>query len=301
MAEEHWPYRRIKRPPRMQVWLDGAFLFEENPIFSLADWDSAMHIGFKVLFRAYGSEVRYINRYYRHLEECLTRAQFPPFAFLSIDTLRSAANALLQKNRYARNALITATCFLRAYADDGDLQPWTTSLLLQAERLAGQYFDSQIAPVVISSYKELRRNTSSLSSINWLGSTEMRYANLYSLQRGHADALLYDNQDRVLQTTERHIYYLKGDTVYTPPLSLGLIHDPFRESVITAILQEGYRFQEQEIFLDNFAKAEEIFLASTRYGIEPVKRLDNKIIFGNHLHIRALIDTLNTLFFNELQ
>jgi len=301
MAEEHWPYRRIKRPPRMQVWLDGKFLFEEEPIFSLADWNSAFHIGFKVLFRAYGSELRHFNRYYKHLEACLTQSQFPSFAFLSGDMIRHTANALLQKNRHPRNALISATFFLRSHPDTNDAMPWTTSLLLEAEGLSGQFFDPQIPPAVIVSYKELRRDVDPLSAINWLGIPAIRFAMLYARQHGCTDSLLYDNNNFLLQTAERHIYCLKDNTVFTPPLSQGLVQDPFREILAIAILQGGYRIVEKALTKENFLEAEEIFMGSTRYGIEPVKRLDNKIIFGEHRRVRELIKILNTLFFNELQ
>ncbi len=60
--EEHWPYRRHKRPPRMQMWVDGKYVFEDDAYFNLREWRSALQIGFSVLFRAYGCEVRFFNK-----------------------------------------------------------------------------------------------------------------------------------------------------------------------------------------------------------------------------------------------
>ena len=301
MAEEHWPYRRIKRPPRMQVWLDGRFLFEEDPIFSLSDWNSAQQMGFSVLFRAYGSEIRFFNRYYEHLVDCLTLSQFPDFIFLSRDMLRSSANTLLQKNRYHRNALLNATCFLRLHPDWSNSPQWTTSLLLQAEQLEGQYFDSHIPASVVISYQDIRLHADKLSSIAWLGNPNLGFARQFCEQRGATDCLLYNEAGVPLQTSQRDIYCWKGDTVFTPALELGLRHDPFREIVAEAVRQKGCRIEEGKLTWKIFQQADEIFLASTRYGIEPVKRLDNKITSETSKRTRELIETLNKLFFAELQ
>ena len=84
-------------------------------------------------------------------------------------------------------------------------------------------------------------------------------------------------------------------------MELGLRHDPFREIVAEAVRQKGCRIEEGKLTWKVFQQADEIFLASTRYGIEPVKRLDNKITSETSKRTRELIETLNKLFFAELQ
>lgn len=301
MAEEHWPYRRNKRPPRMQVWLDGKFYFEEDPIFSLADWNATLHSAFKVYFRAYGSELRHFKLYYLHLLDCLERSSFPPFAYLSMDILQEAANSLLRKNRYARNALVIATCFLRLSANYEAERPWTTSLLLEAQPLPGQFFNPEIPPIHIVSYKKILRSCNDWSSINWLGTPDLRFALQYAHQRKSTDALLYDTEKHPLQTCTRHIYCIDQDKrIITPPPEK-LIADPFNDLVKKLLLQKNYTIREQPMNWNDIQNADEIFTASTQYGIEPVKRLDNKNIFGTHKPIRELIQEMNTFFFTELQ
>ena len=296
--EEHWPYRRHKRPPRMQMWVDGKYVFEDDAYFNLREWRSALQMGFSVLFRAYGCEVRFFNKYYEHLLRCLHLSHFPAVVYLNAAFLRERANELLQKNRYHKNALLRLTCFLHEspYELQAIMAP-EPSLLLEAFPSNTQYFDKSIAAVGVSSYMQYRVVASPLSSLAWVSNPLRWHASQYARLRGYTDVLLYNQEDVPLQTTERDLYLIRGDEVLTPAHDLGLVYDPFREIVELLVRQLGYRFQECTLSTADILSADEIFLGSTAYGIEPVKWLDTK--YPHNSRIKKFFEPLNILFFPE--
>ena len=298
MAEEHFPYRRYKLPPRMQVWIDGKFLFENDPLLTLSDWRNALYLGFTFDMRAHGTHVLRFGLYYDAFCTMLRESQFPDYVYLSAQMLQETSTTLLKRNRYHLNALVRLTCFLRYIPDLNTLQRPTTTLLIEAHPLEGRFYNTECPAVPIASYFNIRRIATPASSVRWLGDPLQMLARRFCTQRGVQDCLFYNERNESLQTLERDLFCIINDEVFASPLELGLVYDPFREVVKAVVQQAGFRFIERPLTQEMISRSTECFLGSTKYGIEPLKRIDLKYSWNN-ITRKQLIPQLNSYLFPD--
>ncbi len=293
--EEHFPYRRIKKPPRMQCWLDGRYFFETDAIFTLADWREAFRSGFYFYIRAYACEVPYLGRYYQYLKDCIEENSYPDVVFLEKETLRKIIYDLLQKDRYFENALLRVTCFLRYRQDALDVERAQTSILIEAFPLAGKFFDLEPPKLTIASFARKRFAPSEVTRSRPLVDPYQWQCEVFCRRFTYADGVYYNTNDRVTQTSLRDIYCIEQNMIMTPPLGEGLRCDPFRAIVKILARQAGYQFVEKPLTREELLRAQEVFLGSTRYGLEPVLVFDNQSYFT--YQSCALIPDLNRILF----
>lgn len=281
----------------MQCWLDGKYYFVNDPIFTLDDWRNAFQVGFTFSVRAYGCSVPYFGLYYEHLLQSLELAKFPDFAFLSEELLRKTMTDLLQKNRYHRNAFVRFSIFIRYYDDVfGESRP-TTSLLIEALPLEGQFFDPQIAPAKLISYRRDLRVPRENTALRWLADPLIWGSESMSKRFACTDCVLYNTSERIVQTAQRDLYCINNNTITTPPLTEGGALDPFREILQILARQVGYGFEMKPLGVDYVMHSQELFLGSSRYGIEPVISFDGTYYSVNRT--RELIPHLNRILFPE--
>lgn len=293
--EEHFPYRRIKKPARVKCWLDGKYYFVTDPIFTLADWREAFRAGFWFDVRAYASEVPYFGRYYQYLKDSIAENDYPDVFFLEQETLRKVFGDLLQANHYYGNTILRVTCFLRYIPDVLDVVRAQTSILIEAFPLKGKFFELEPPSGVIATFsrqlfdpKNVLRSRPLVDPYRW-------QCEVFCRRFTYTDGVYYNIHDRVIQTSLRDLYCIVQGRIETPPIEEGLRYDPFREIVKILARQAGYSFVERPLKQEDVLRAQELFLGSTRYGIEPIRKFDHG--YYSTSRTRALISELNRIYF----
>jgi len=95
-------------------------------------------------------------------------------------------------------------------------------------------------------------------------------------ERGYDEALLVTPHGRVLEAPTSSIFWVAGGEVLTPPL-----HDHILASITRALVIELTRARECPGTLEDLARADEVFLASTTREVQPVAAVD-ETQFGDH-------------------
>lgn len=90
-------------------------------------------------------------------------------------------------------------------------------------------------------------------------------------ERGCDDALLVTPHGRVLEAPTASIFWVRGDAVHTPPLDEHIL-----ASITRRIVIEETGAAEQSVSLEEFVKADEVFLASTVREVHPVRAVDEQ-------------------------
>lgn len=80
---------------------------------------------------------------------------------------------------------------------------------------------------------------------------------------GYDDALLLNTSNKVAEITSANIFWVRGKTVYTPPLSAGCLEGVTRIKVIEVARDLGYRLVEKDTTLATCVGADEMFLTSS--------------------------------------
>tara|TARA_Y100000768_G_scaffold73230_1_gene51653 strand:+ start:1960 stop:2775 length:816 start_codon:yes stop_codon:yes gene_type:complete len=88
-------------------------------------------------------------------------------------------------------------------------------------------------------------------------------------KRGAFDAIFVNKNKEITEATMRNIFFIKNNTVLTPPLSSGILPGTTRNLIIELSNEHGYDCNEKIIKFDELNNMDESFLSSSTYGIIP--------------------------------
>lgn len=92
-------------------------------------------------------------------------------------------------------------------------------------------------------------------------------------QNGHQDALVMDIQNHIIETTMANLFWLKGDTLYTPDLSLSGVAGICRKKVLIEARNAGLTVQIEHFVMQDICSADEVFMTNALVGVAPVVQI----------------------------
>ncbi len=99
--------------------------------------------------------------------------------------------------------------------------------------------------------------------------TEKRKA----LSAGYNEPYFVNTQGNFSEGATTNLFFIKGDTIYTPSVSSGLLNGILREWVI-----RHFKTVETEICKEGYHQYDEIFLTNSLLGIMPVRSINGDIL-----------------------
>jgi len=90
---------------------------------------------------------------------------------------------------------------------------------------------------------------------------------------GAFEAVLLNLDGDLTEGTTSNIFFVKGNRIYTPALSCGLLEGVTRGVVIKLARRAGLRVSEGRYTLNELKKADEVFLTSTTLEVVPVTKI----------------------------
>ncbi len=92
------------------------------------------------------------------------------------------------------------------------------------------------------------------------------------------EGILLDEHGNVAEGIVSNLFFFRGDTLYTPALSMGILPGITRDVVLDLAKKIGYRTEEGEYSLSVWEQADEVFLTSSIQEIVPVYQVDQSLI-----------------------
>ena len=83
------------------------------------------------------------------------------------------------------------------------------------------------------------------------------------------DAVFYNQKKEITEATMRNIFFIKNNTIITPPLSLGILPGTTRNLILELCTEHSYDYNEKIIKFDELNDMDEAFLTSSSYGVIP--------------------------------
>jgi branched-chain amino acid aminotransferase len=97
-------------------------------------------------------------------------------------------------------------------------------------------------------------------------------------RNGFDESILLDYQGNVSEAPGENIFLVRGNKIYTPPLSDSVLEGITRDTAITLARNLGYEVQERSITRTELYIADELFVTGTAAEITPVISVDNHLV-----------------------
>lgn len=128
-----------------------------------------------------------------------------------------------------------------------------------------------------------------VKSISWLPNV---WAVAEAQKEGFDEVVLLNERGEVAECTAANIFVVKGDKVYTPPLSSGCLEGVTRGTLMEIAPKAGIAVVEQTLKREDFAAADEVFISSTNRNLIGVGEIGGQKIPGAPGPITRKLDAL---------
>jgi branched-chain amino acid aminotransferase len=117
-----------------------------------------------------------------------------------------------------------------------------------------------------------------IKSLNYLNNI---LAKVEAIEAGVLEAIMLNTEGTVAECTGDNIFAVKGDRIFTPATSTGILHGVTRRFVMREIAPACDLKVEEDVFeLDQLLNADEVFLTGTAAEVIGVSKIDDTVI-GN--------------------
>lgn len=110
-----------------------------------------------------------------------------------------------------------------------------------------------------------------IKSLNFLNNV---LARAEAKKAGAQEGLMLNHRGYLAECTVANIFFVKGDTLFTPSIECGILEGITRRTVINLARQEGIVVREGEFFPDALHSADEVFVTSSIMEVMPVASVD---------------------------
>lgn len=200
--------------------------------------------------------------------------------WLTVSVVEKAFDKLKEVNKIAQGGRARMTAYRNhglTYKPEGN----DVSIILELRPLADPTYVLNDKGFTIGVYTENHKHRSTYSQYKTGNSL------LYALAASHAashkwdEAILVNDDERVVETTSSNLFMVKNGIIFTPPLSDGCIAGVMRRNLIEIAEEGGIKVREQSMAPAALEAADEIFLTNTINGIRWVMAFGKRRYFNN--------------------
>ena len=115
-----------------------------------------------------------------------------------------------------------------------------------------------------------------IKSLNYLNNI---LAKVEAIEAGVLEAIMLNTEGQVAECTGDNIFAVKGDRIFTPATSTGILHGVTRRFVMREIAPAcGLEVEEDVFGIETLLEADEVFLTGTAAEVIGVSRIDDAVI-----------------------
>lgn len=254
----------------MFLLYNGQFILEEELRFPLSNRAFQYNDGFFETIILENDKLRFWPDHQARMQEAAALLQFDlPPELLAEDFPRQLVR-LSHQNRCGKRARIKLKVWRAGqglYAPQTDKADWfvtaQSTLTPGPQPLrAGICQSVQTVPSAFSSFK---------------GSNTLVYilASREKINRGLDDVIILDPKGYLAELTSSNLFWIKGNTLYTPGLETGCVHGVMRRKLIREFIKKGGKVEEGS-FLPATLQEAEIVFAGNVTGLRAINMLENE-------------------------
>jgi len=141
--------------------------------------------------------------------------------------------------------------------------------------------------LIIDIFPDARKSIDVFSNLKSANYLPYVMAAIWANENKLNDALILNQHDRICDSTIANVFWVKGEKIFTPPLSQGCVAGVMRKKILDIRLQIadlGLHIEESELAPDDLLNADEVFLTNVMTGIRWVKQCGNKTYRKTIIH-----------------
>jgi len=108
-------------------------------------------------------------------------------------------------------------------------------------------------------------------------------ASRYMQEKKLDNVLLLNDKQCIVEFANANIFLIKGNSVFTPPITEGCIDGVMRKVIIEHFRNKNYKVHIDPIHVNALQQAEEVFACNSIIGIQWVAAIGNKRYLNSHL------------------
>ena len=264
--------------PQSWIYIDGKWLPKKNAKVSVFDHGFLYGDGVFEGIRAYHGHVFRLDEHLRRLERSarLISLKIP----MSRARLASIVNQAVQKNK-----LTDAYIRLLVTRGTGDLgldpracpKPSIIVIAAKLRLFPAKCYEEGLRAIIAKTKRNLTEALDpSIKSMNYLNNIQ---AKIEAVRKNVPEAILLNVNGHVSECTGDNVFFVKGNTIVTPPVSAGVLVGITRGVVMEIIRkQTQFKITEKLFYPNELFSADEVFFTGTAAEIIPVARIDNRKI-----------------------
>lgn len=119
-------------------------------------------------------------------------------------------------------------------------------------------------------------------------------AALFAKKNKCNDAILFNPEKHVTDSTIANVFIIIGDAIYTPSVSDGCVEGVMRNVIIRQLRSIGYKLTETSITKEMLLQAEELFVTNSIYNLRWVSNLEEKKL-GHKITRKIFLELSETI------
>ncbi|MGA9288161.1 MAG: branched-chain amino acid transaminase [Anaerobacillus sp.] len=197
----------------------------------------------------------------------------------SVTQLSNITKQLLLMNQVAQDVYIRPLCFSGENTLRPELNDPFNHLAIYTDFM--EYQPKPFLKVCISSWTRIGSNMIPPQTKPTAGYLNSALAINEAVLNGYDEAIFLTKEGNVSEGAAENIFIVRGDAVFTPPVSDDILPGITRDTVAKIVNKElDLSILEQSITRVELYEADEVFLTGTAIGIKPVIEIDRRVI-GN--------------------
>lgn len=231
--------------------------------------------------RVVGGEILFWEDHYFRLMSSMRILRMEIPMNFTLEFLEKEIMATIQSNGLTLDTSVRVK-FTVYRNSDGLYTPITNDIgyFIQVKRLENSKFklnDINQAPYIVDLFKDHYVNSGLLSNLKSTNRIINTLAGIFAKENAYQNLLLLNQDKKVIEAINGNLFIVKGDKIFTPPLSDGCINGVFRKQLIDVIKKKtDFEVEEKSISPFELQKSDEIFITNAILGIQSVSKYRKK-------------------------
>ncbi len=267
-------------------YIDGEFVPAEKAVLPVNDLAVVRGLGVFDLMRTYNGKPFFLMEHLERLQRSADRIDLT--LRWSLDELADVVMQTLSRNSYAESnirVVVTGGSSSDFITPDG--RPRLLVLVTPLPQLPGWWYTDGAKVITFCT----RRSLTGTKSINYIQATmALRQAR----QADAVEAVYKDSDGYIQEGTTTNVFAFIDEKLVTPG---GRILSGITRQVVLDLAKDHYPIEFRDISVDEFLKADEIFITGTSKGLLPIVQVNETIIGDGKpgKHTRKLMQLLEEL------
>lgn len=214
------------------------------------------------------------DEHFARLWKGMATLQFEIPKHFTPEKLKEEILILVKKNGYS-----SARIRLNIFRGDGglyDAKNHVPNYIIQSWLLPESNGAWNSNGLVAGIYEELRKSCDMLSNVKHNNYLPYVLAALKAKKEKWNDAIIFNTNGRICDSTIANIFLIKDEIISTPHLKEGCVAGVMRKKIIQEISGTDWQLFEKEISFEDLIRADEVFFTNSMYNIRWVQRINDK-------------------------